>query len=89
MKTPVYTTQFKRDFKKMKKRGKDEQKLRQIAEKLLVGQALDLKHRNHLLVGNYTGRNECHIEPDWLLIYKLEKSRVIFERTGTHTDLFK
>jgi mRNA interferase YafQ len=88
MKTPVYTTQFKRDFKKMKKRGKDEQKLRQIAEKLLVGQALDSKHRNHLLVGNYIGRNECHIEPDWLLIYKLEESRVIFERTGTHTDLF-
>ncbi len=89
MKYPVYTTQFKRDFKRIKKRGKDEQKLREVAEKLLAGQTLDSKYRNHQLIGNYAGRNECHIEPDWLLIYKAEEGRIIFERTGTHADLFK
>ena len=89
MKYPVYTTQFKRDYKRIRKRGKDEHKLQDIAEKLLAGQALDSKYRNHLLIGNYVGRNECHIEPDWLLIYKIEDERVVFERTGTDADLFK
>jgi len=51
-------------------------------------QQLNLKYKNHTLVGNYAGYLECHIDPDWLLIYKLEEDRVIFERTGTHSDLF-
>jgi mRNA interferase YafQ len=46
-------------------------------------------HRDHRLVGNYAGRRECHLESDWLLIYKTEEIRIIFERTGTHSDLFK
>ena len=56
---------------------------------LLNQEKLPLKNRDHLLTGNYANRRECHIEPDWLLIYKLESDCIIFERTGTHSDLFK
>lgn len=55
---------------------------------LVSGEALDKKHRDHELVGNYANRRECHIEPDWLLIYKTDQPNIIFERTGTHADLF-
>jgi mRNA interferase YafQ len=47
------------------------------------------RQRDHLLIGDYVGRRECHVEPDWLLIYKLEREDIIFERTGTHADLFR
>lgn len=56
---------------------------------LASGKALNPKHRDHNLVGKYNGRRECHIENDWLLIYKIEGDTIIFERTGTHSDLFK
>jgi mRNA interferase YafQ len=56
---------------------------------LLNQEKLPAKNRDHALTGNYTDRRECHIEPDWLLIYKLESDSIIFERTGTHSDLFK
>lgn len=72
----------------MKRRGKNMEKLRDIMRKLAEQETLDAKHRDHPLVGNYVGRRECHLEPDWLLIYKLEPSFIIFERTGTHADLF-
>jgi mRNA interferase YafQ len=58
-------------------------------EKLINGERLEPKYRNHPLVGKYVGRWECHIEPDWLLIYKLEGDQIVFERTGTHSELFK
>ena len=64
-------------------------KFKVIAEMLLLGQALDEIYRDHKLVGNYVGRKECHIEPNWLLIYKIEETQMIFERMGTHSDLFK
>jgi len=86
--TPRRTGQFKRDYKLMKRRGKDIEKLRGILKKLANQETLDAKHRDHPLAGNYVGRRECHVEPDWLLIYKLETGAIIFERTGTHTDLF-
>ena len=85
---PSYTKQFERDVKRIKKRGKDTDKLKAVMGDLIGEKSLATKHRDHALLGTYKGRRECHIEPDWLLIYKLEPSRIIFERTGTHTDLF-
>ncbi len=89
MHTPVYTRQFERDIRKAEKRGKNLGKLKIIVRTLIEGGKLDAFHRDHQLAGNYAGRRECHIEGDWLLIYKIEKDRIIFERTGSHSDLFK
>jgi len=89
MYTPVYTIQFERDVKRSQRRGKNLEKFKIIARALLAGEPLDPIHRDHRLVGNYSGRRECHLESDWLLIYKIEQSRLVFERIGTHSDLFK
>ncbi len=89
MLTPVYTRQFERDIKRMGKRGKDLDKIKPLIRSLLAEEVLDALRRDHKLVGNWQGRRECHIESDWLLIYKVEADRVIFERTGTHSDLFR
>jgi mRNA interferase YafQ len=89
MRTPVYTRQFERDIKKAEKRGKSLEKLKIIVRALIEGRRIDPLHRNHQLVGSYAGRRECHIEADWLLINKIEKEWIIFERTGSHSDLFK
>lgn len=88
MLTPVYTRQFEKDIKRMKKRGKNPDKLK-IIIRSLVSEPLDPIHRDHKLIGNWKGRRECHIESDWLLIYKTELDRIIFERSGTHSDLFQ
>jgi mRNA interferase YafQ len=84
MYTPVYTKQFERDIKLSQRRGKNLEKFKIIAHALLSGEPLDAIHRDRRLVGNYAGRRECHLESDWLLIYKTEESRLIFERMGTH-----
>ena len=89
MLTPVYTRQFDRDVKRMKRRGKNLDKLKIIIRSLLREEQLDPIHRDHKLIGNWQGRRECHIESDWLLIYKYEIDRIIFERTGSHSDLFR
>lgn len=89
MLVPVYTKQFERDVKRAKRRGKDLEKFKLVARTLVTGQPLDAIHRDHRLVGNYAGRRECHLESDWLLIYKTEESRIVFERMGTHADLFR
>jgi len=89
MRTPVYTRQFERDTKKAAKRGKNLDKLKIIARVLIEGGKIDPIHRDHALLGNFEDRRECHIESDWLLIYKLEPNRIVFERTGSHSDLFK
>lgn len=89
MYTPVYTRQFGRDLKLAVRRGKNIEKFKIIARTLLAGQPLDAIHRDHRLVGNFAGRRDCHIESDWLLIYKIEEHRLIFERMGSHSDLFK
>lgn len=89
MRTPAFTRQFEKDLKRMRKRGKDTRKLKIVMQTLTAGEPLALRHRDHPLVGNYKGRRECHVEPDWLLIYKLDDDTIIFERTGTHTDLFE
>lgn len=88
MPNPVRTNRFKKDIELMRKRGKDFSKLRQVMEQLIREESLHARHREHVLIGNYVGRRECHIEPDWLLIYKLDGADIIFERTGTHADLF-
>ena len=84
------TNQFKKDLKKIKKRGLDISKLDKIIGKLLNQEQLENKYRDHSLVGNYLGFRECHIEPDWLLIYMIDDKELILtaSRTGTHSDLF-
>ena len=89
MYTPVYTRQFERDLKLAVRRGKNIEKFKIMARTLLAGQPLDAIHRDHRLTGNFAGRRDCHIESDWLLIYKIEEQRLIFERMGSHSDLFK
>jgi mRNA interferase YafQ len=89
MYTPVYTKQFEKDVKRCKRRSKDFEKFKIILRELAAGKQLDPIHRDHRLLGSYVGRRECHIESDWLLIYKIDEPRIIFERMGTHTDLFK
>ncbi len=89
MYSPLYTRQFERDLKRCRGREKNLEKLKILAKTLIAGQALDPIHRDHRLVGNYAGRRECHIESDWLLIYKIDGAQLIFERMGTHSDLFK
>lgn len=84
------TSQFKKDFKAAQKRGLDLQKLRTVIELLADGQQLPAEYLEHPLRGGYKGCLECHIEPDWLLIYKIEDELMILSlrRTGTHSDLF-
>jgi len=85
----VYTGRFKRDFKRALKRGKEEDELWGIIGKLLKGKQLPQKLKDHPLKGNWKDRRECCIEPDWLLIYRVQGKDLILERTGSHSDLFK
>jgi mRNA interferase YafQ len=85
---PIYTRQFERDLKRIKKRGKNIDKLKIILRSLIEEEEIDPIHRDHKLIGNWLFRRECHIESDWLLIYKIEDEQIIFERTGSHSDLF-
>ena len=89
MYSPVYLNRFQKDLKLMQKRGKNMEKFKAVVIKLLAGEPLDKKYCDHLLIGNFAYRRECHIEPDWLLIYRIDENNIIFERTGTHSDLFK
>ena len=89
MLSAVYTKQFAKDVKRSQKRGKNLEKFKIIAETLICGEPLDEIHRNHKLIGEFSGRNECHLESDWLLIYKITDEQIIFERMGSHSDLFK
>lgn len=84
-----YRNLFKKELKQQEKRGKNLKKFLDIAKTLALGKPLDPQHKNHRLVGNFKGRWECHIEPDWLLVYLKTDEEIIFERTGTHSDLFK
>jgi mRNA interferase YafQ len=83
------TTQFGRDLKKMKKRGKDLAKLQTVVRNIAEGQVLDARHRDHALVGEWKPARDCHIEPDWILIYTVDGESLRLERTGTHSDLFQ
>ena len=89
MKRVSQTTQFSRDLKKMKKRGKNIAKLREVVKQLAAGKPLEPRYRDHPLVGAWQPSRDCHIEPDWILIYTADEETLRLERTGTHSDLFK
>ncbi len=84
------TSTFKKDLKLAKRRGYDLTLLGNVVDTIAKGQPLDEKYRDHYLSGNYKGCRECHITPDWLLIYEItEKELILYlTRTGTHSDLF-
>ena len=84
-----YTTQFKKDYKRLKKQHKDLEKLKVLIEILLSDQPLDPVYRDNALSGNWSKYRDCHIEPDWILIYQIKESELILERTGSHSELFK
>lgn len=86
----IQTSQFKRDLKRASKRGYDLGLLRTVIMKLANGEALDLSSRDHALTGNYAGFRECHIKPDWLLVYAIDNGALLLTLawTGTHADLF-
>lgn len=91
MRTFSRTTQFKKDVKLANRRGKDLEKLKAVLGLLIAGDALPAQYQDHPLRGNFAGSRDCHIEGDWVLIYTLTEngSHVRFERTGTHSDLFR
>lgn len=86
----VITSVFKKDLKLAKKRGYNLSLLKSVVDMLAMGQPLAEKYRDHILLGNYKGCRECHITPDWLLIYEISENELILylTRTGTHSDLF-
>ena len=89
MRAIFQTSQFKRDFKRIKKRGKDLNKLKEVVSILDKSEALADRHHDHALIGEWSGSRDCHIEPDWLLIYRVEGDSLFLERTGSHSDLFR
>ena len=84
----IYTTQFKRDYKRIKKQKKELAKLKVLVEKLVSGERLEISYKDHQLSGEFKGYRDCHIEPDWLLIYKKSPETITLERTGSHSELF-
>ena len=84
-----YTTQFKKDYKRIKKQNKNPEQLKAVIEKLVEDENLEPKYRDHQLSGNWKGHRDCHIESDWILIYRIEVDDLFLERSGTHSELFK
>ena len=89
MKPVIQTGQFKKDIKRLKKRGKDLEKLGDVVRLLAADEPIEEKHRDHALIGKWAGSRDCHIEPDWILIYRNETDALYLERSGSHSDLFK
>ena len=90
MLNPIYSNQFKKDYKRCQKRSCRMKNLLAVMSDLEAEKPLAKKYREHPLQGNYANFTECHIEPDWLLIYQIDKEQneIYFVRTGTHSDLF-
>jgi len=82
------STQFKKDYKRAQKAGKNFAELQKVIYQLAASEALDPIYRDHALLGNYQGCRECHIEPNWLLIYKSSETELALVRTGSHSELF-
>ena len=84
-----YTVKFKKDYKRIKKQGKDLGKLKDALTRLANQEKLPESMHDHILSGNYKGHRECHIEPDWLLIYLIDEGELILTatRTGSHSEL--
>ncbi|MBI1868781.1 MAG: type II toxin-antitoxin system YafQ family toxin [Methylocystis sp.] len=89
MRTPVHTGQFRQDARRAQKRGKDMFKLRYVLSLLIAAEPLPPRLKDHPLTGDWGGYGDCHIEPDWLLLYKIDGNDLILVRTGAHTDLFR
>lgn len=85
----IFTNQFKKDYKLCQKRGYNMTLIKSIIQTLSIPESLHPKHREHILSGNYANKKECHIQPDWLLVYQTTDDELILHRTGTHSDLFK
>ena len=90
MLTIKYHNSFKKDYKRIVKRGYNVSLLTEVIERLANGEALPERYKDHALVGDYLGCRECHITPDWLLVYEIDNGELILylTRTGTHSDLF-
>ena len=88
--TVKFTTRFRKDYKMMEKRGVDMSLLNDIITKLAQGIPLPAGNRDHTLTGNFAGHRECHVLPDWILIYRVENDVLVLSltRTGSHSDLF-
>jgi len=88
MLTIITTRQFEKGVKRMKKRDKNMSKLKKVISKLENGEPPDKRFKDHQLVGNWNEHRECHIEPDWLLVYKTTETYLYLTQTGSHSDLF-
>ncbi len=84
----LWKGQFKKDYKRAKKQGKNLADLRSVVAMLAAREPLPPKHRDHNLCGRWNKHRECHIAPDWLLIYRIDGDDLILERTGSHSELF-
>ncbi len=89
MKAIYETSQFRKDFKKAKKKGKQIEKFKEIVRCIAEGKPPDPRHRDHALIGPLKGSRDCHIEPDCLLIYQTDGESLFLERTSSHSDIFK
>jgi mRNA interferase YafQ len=89
MRSIRYPGQFKKDYKRMEKRGVEVKKLRGVIEKLVNEEELEARYKDHPLQGEFTGGRDCHISSDWILIYAIVGNELRLIRTGTHSDLFK
>ena len=89
MLNPDFTSKFQKDYERAIKRNYDISLLDAVIEDLVNEIPLDKKYKDHALIGNYIGCRECHIKSDWLLMYQIGNGVIVFERTGTHSDLFR
>jgi mRNA interferase YafQ len=89
MKNVFQTSQFRKDIKRIRKRGKDIEKLKEAVRILSLGDDLDERYRDHAIGGKWSGSRDCHIEPDWVLIYRVSDENLFLEKTGSHSDLFR
>jgi mRNA interferase YafQ len=84
-----YTGQFKKDYKRMQKRGSDMKKLRAVIEKLANEEELEAHYKDHPLQGQFASARDCHLTPDWILIYAIVQNELRLIRMGSHSDLFR
>ncbi len=85
----LITTQFKKDLKRLNKQGKNKRLLEDVLKKIINKNPLEAKHKNHPLKGNWVSSYDCHVQPDWVLIYTInnKNNTVTFERTGSHSEI--
>ena len=84
----VYRKKFKKNLDMLIRRGKNPEKIKEVILVLASGNTLDIRYKDHALSGNLSGFRDCHIDPDWLMIYRIEADTLYLERTGSHSDLF-